>query len=58
MATPASRILVPTRDSEEKREREEEAAQQRMEQNGRSILTMFMIGYMIQRNRWDFHLAK
>lgn len=58
MATPASKILVPTRDSEQKRAREEEAAQQRMEQNGRSILTMWIIAHMIQQHRWDFHLAK
>jgi hypothetical protein len=58
MATPASKILVPTRDSEQKRAREEEAAQQRMEENGRSILTMWIIGHMIQQHRWDFHLAK
>jgi len=58
MATPASKILVPTRDSEEKRAREEEAAQQRMEQNGRSILTMWIIGHMIQQHRWNFYLAK
>ena len=58
MDTPASKILVPTRDSEEKRAREEEAAQQRMEQNGRSILTLWIIGHMIQQHRWGFHLAK
>jgi hypothetical protein len=58
MATPAPKILVPTRDSEEKRAREEEAAQQRMEENGRSILTMWIIGHMIQQHRWNFHLAK
>jgi hypothetical protein len=58
MATPASKILVPTRDSEQKRAQEEEAAQQRMEENGRSILTMWIIGHMIQQHRWDFHLAK
>jgi hypothetical protein len=58
MATPASKILVPKRDSEEKRAREEEAAQQRIDENGRSILTMWIIGHMIQQHRWDFHLAK
>jgi hypothetical protein len=58
MAKPALKILVPTRDSEEKRAQEEEAAQQRMEENGRSILTMWIIGHMIQQHRCDFHLAK
>lgn len=58
MATPASKILLLTRDSEEKRAREEEAAQQRMEENGRSILTMWITGYMIQHNRSDFHLTE
>lgn len=58
MATPAPKILVPNRDKEEKRAREEEAALQRMEENGRSILTMWIIGHMIQHHRWDFHLAK
>jgi hypothetical protein len=58
MATPKSLMLVPTRDSEEKRAREQEAAHQRMEKNGRSILTIWIIGHMIQQHRWDFHLAK
>jgi len=49
---------MPTRVSEEKRARDEEAAQQRMEQNGRSILTMWIVGHMIQQHRCDFHLAK
>lgn len=58
MATPASKILMPTRVSEEKRARDEEAAQKRMEENGRSILTMWIVGHMILQHRWDFHLAK
>ena len=58
MATPASKILVPTRDSEEKRAREEEAAHQRMDENGRSILTMWIIGHMIQRHHSDFQIGK
>ena len=58
MATPASKILVPTRDSEEKRAREEEAAVQRMDENGRSILTMWIIGHMIQRHHSDFQIGK
>lgn len=58
MATPASKILVPTRDSEEKRAREKEAARQRIMENGLSILTMWIVGHMIQQHRWDFHLAK
>ena len=57
MATPAPKILVPNRDKEEKRAREEDAAKQRMEVNGRSILTMWIIGHMIQQNRHDFRLA-
>jgi hypothetical protein len=53
------KILIPTCDREEKerRAREEEAAQQRMVENGRSILTFWIIGYIIQLHRRDFHLA-
>lgn len=58
MATPASKILVPTRASEEKRAQEKEAARQRKMENGLSILTMWIVGHMIQQHRWDFHLAK
>ena len=58
MATSTPKILIPTRDlSEEKRAREEEAAQQRMEQNGRSILTMWIIGHIIQHHLKDFSLT-
>lgn len=45
-------IKVPTRESEE------DAAQQRLEVNGRSILTMWMLGYVIQHNRQEFQLSK
>jgi hypothetical protein len=58
MATPSSKILVPNRDKEEKRAQEEERAQQRMDENGRSILTMWITGHMIQQHRHDFILAK
>lgn len=52
MAKSASKLKMPTRDSEE------EAAEQRMIENGRSILTMWIIGFMIQENRRDFQLTK
>jgi hypothetical protein len=61
MATSTPKILTPTHlshFSEGKRAQEEEAAQQRMEQNGRSILTMWIIGLMIQHHRKDFSLTK
>lgn len=57
MAKPGS-IKVPTRESEDKRAREEDAARQRLEENGRSILTMWMLGFMIQENHRDFQLTK
>jgi hypothetical protein len=49
---------VPTRESEDKRAREEDAAAQRLEEHGRSILTMWMLGHVIQHNRQDFQLSK
>jgi hypothetical protein len=58
MATPAPKILVPTRVSEDKRAREEEAARQRRVENGLSILTMWILGHMIQQHRCDFHIGK
>jgi len=57
MAKPGS-FKVPTRESEDKRAREEDAAAQRFDENGRSILTMWMLGHVIQRNRQDFQLSK
>lgn len=57
MAKPGS-IKIPTRKSEEKLEREEDAAHQRMDENGRSILTMWMLGHVIQHNRQEFQLSK
>jgi hypothetical protein len=49
---------VPTRESDAKRAREADAAAQRLEEHGRSILTMWMIGHVIQHNRPDFQLSK
>jgi hypothetical protein len=43
---------VPTR------AREADAAAQRLEEHGRSILSMWMIGHVIQHNRQDFQLSK
>jgi len=57
MAKPGS-IKVQTRESEDKRAREEDAAEQRLMENGRSILTMWILGVMIQENRRDFQLTK
>jgi hypothetical protein len=57
MAKPGS-IKIPTRKSEEKLAREEDDAHQRMDENGRSILTMWMFGHVIQHNRQDFQLSK
>jgi hypothetical protein len=57
MAKPGS-FKVPTHESEVKRAREEDAAEQRLNENGRSILTMWMIGHVIQHNRQDFQLSK
>ena len=57
MAKPGS-IKVQTRESEAKLAREEDAAHQRLNENGRSILTMWMLGHVIQRNRQDFQLSK
>ena len=57
MAKPGS-IKVPTRESEDKRAQEEDAAHQRLNENGRSILTMWMLGHVIQHNRQDFQLSK
>jgi hypothetical protein len=51
-------IKVPTRESEDKRTREEDAAHQRLNENGRSILTMWMLGFMIQENRSNFQLTR
>ena len=57
MAKPGS-FKVPTRESEAKLAREEDAAEQRLNENGRSILTVWMIGHVIQHNRQDFQLSK
>lgn len=57
MAKPGS-FKVPTRESEAKLAREEDAAHQRLNENGRSILTMWMLGHVIQHNRQDFQLSK
>lgn len=57
MAKPGS-IKVPTHESEAKRAQEEDAADQRLMENGRSILTMWILGFMIQENRHDFQLTK
>lgn len=57
MAKPGS-IKIPTRKSEEKLAREEDDAHQRMDENGRSILTMWMLGHVIQHNRQEFQLSK
>ena len=57
MAKPGS-IKVPTHESEAKRAQEEDAAEQRLMENGRSILTMWILGFMIQENRHDFQLTK
>ena len=57
MAKPGS-IKVSTHKSEAKRAQEEEAAEQRLMENGRSILTMWMLGFMIQENHRNFHLTK
>ena len=57
MAKPGS-FKVPTRESEAKLAREEDAAHQRLEENGRSIVTMWMLGHVIQHNLQDFQLSK
>jgi len=57
MAKPGS-IKVPTRESEAKRAREEDAAHQRLNENGRSILTMWILGFTIQENRCNFQLTR
>ena len=44
-------IKVPTRESED-------AAYQRLEENGRSIITMWILGFMIQENHRNFQLTK
>ena len=50
-------IKIPTRESEAKREKEEDAARQRLEENGRCILTMWKLGFMIQENHRYFQLT-
>lgn len=57
MAKPGS-IKVQTRESEDKRAREEDAAYQRLEENGRSIIIMWFLGFMIQENHRNFQLTK
>ena len=57
MAKPGS-FKVPTRESEANLAREEDAAHQRLEENGRSIVTMWMLGFTIQENHSDFQLNK
>ena len=57
MAKPGS-IKIPTHESEAKRAQEEDAAEQRLMENGQSILTMWILGFMIQENRRDFQLTK
>jgi len=57
MAKPGS-FKVPTRESENKLAREEDATHQRLEENGRSIVTMWMLGFTIQENHSDFQLNK
>jgi hypothetical protein len=49
---------IPTRESEDKLAREEEAKHQRIEENGQSIITMWMVGYIIVHNSKDFQLPK
>jgi hypothetical protein len=49
---------IPTRDSEDKLAREEEAKYRRIEENGRSIVTMWMVGYIIAHNSEHFHLPQ
>ena len=51
-------VKIPTLESETKRAREEDAAHQRLNENGRSILTMWMLGHVIQHNQQDFQLSK
>jgi hypothetical protein len=51
-------IKVPTRESEDKLAREEDAKHQRSEENGRTTLTMWILGFMIQENRREFQLTK
>jgi hypothetical protein len=51
-------IKVPTRESEDKRAQEEDAVHQRLKENGRSIVTMWMLGFTIQKNHCDFQLKK
>ena len=57
MAKPGS-FKVPTRESEANLAREEDAAEQRLNENGRSIVTMWMLGFTIQENHSDFQLNK
>jgi len=49
---------IPTRDSEDKLAREEEAKYRRIEENGRSIITMWMAGYIITHNSEHFQLPQ
>jgi hypothetical protein len=49
---------ISTHDSEDKLAREEEAKRKRIQENGRSIVTMWMVGYIITNNSEHFHLPQ